>query len=268
MDITKLHENAEKLESAFKLRTFPIGVKFCETLAEVPEGAVFPKKMLGKHMALCQAFSYARMKGMTIAMTKEDHWCWNPLVGFGSVECVPGQEQFDEVVKYIGIPDKAKAEAFFAHFPRLPLGKYEAVVIAPLKTAAFTPDVLLIYAEPPKVNTMVRCIKSAIGGYVTSIFDGIDSCIYCTVPSFTENEYRITLPDPGERERARTRDEDIILSVPGARLEEFFSCLGLGSPFSGFSDMMLDCELDFPRPPFYNKLFDLWGLDRGEDWKL
>ena len=132
MELTKLHENAEMLESAFKLRTFPIGVKFCETLAEVPAGAVFPKKTLGKHMALCQAFSYARMKGMTIAMTKEDHWCWNPLVGFGSVECVPGQEQFDEVVKYIGIPDKLKAEAFFAHFPRLPLGKYEAVVIAPV----------------------------------------------------------------------------------------------------------------------------------------
>ena len=38
--------------------------------------------------------------------------------------------------------------------------------------------------------------------------------------------------------------------------------------FGGFSDAMLDCELDFPRPPFYNKLFELWGLEQGEDWKL
>ena len=59
-----------------------------------------------------------------------------------------------------------------------------------------------------------------------------------------------------------------ILTVPGKRLEEFFDSLNLGSPFGGFSDAMLDCELDFPRPPFYNKLFELWGLEQGEDWKL
>ncbi len=268
MDIQAMNESGRKLEEAFKLRNMPIAVKFYEKAADAPQGTVFPKRDLKKHMALCQAFSYARMKGMTIGLTKEDHWCWNPLIGFGNVECVPGQEQFDEVVKYIGIPDKKKAEEFFAHFPRLPLYKYEAVVIAPLKRATFRPDVVMIYAEPAKVNHMVRCIKAVVGGYIHSVFDGIDSCVYCTVPSFTENEYRITLPDPGERERARTRDEDIILTVPGARLEEFMGCLNLDSPFGSFGDFMFDCELDFPHPPFYNKLFEIWGLDKGEEWKL
>lgn len=268
MELQVIHEQAEKLEQAYKLRTFPLAIKFFEKAADVPEGVRFPLRDLGKHMALCQAFSYARMKGMALALTTADHWCWNPLVGYGNVECVPGQPQFDEIVKYIGIPDKAKAQAFFAKFPRLPLGKYEAVAIAPLKRSPFVPDVVTLYAEPAKVNDMCRNIKSAIGDHFTSVFDGIDSCIYCTVPSFLHNEYRVTLPDPGERERARTRDEEIILTVPGQRLEEFFGCLRLGSPFSGFSDAMLDCELDFPRPPFYNNLFEMWGLEKGEDWKL
>ena len=268
MEITAINEKARQFEEAYKLRSQPIGVKFLEKAADAPKGTVFPMRDMKKHMALCQAFSYARMKGMTIGLTTEDHWCWNPLIGLGNVECVPGQEQFDEVVKYLGIRDKAKAETFFAHFPRLPLHKYEAIVLAPLKKAAFEPDVVMIYAEPAKVNSMVRSIKGVTGDYVRSIFDGIDSCVYCTVPSFLENEYRLTLPDPGERERARTRDEDVILTVPGKRLEEFFDCLNLGSPFGGFSDAMLDCELDFPRPPFYNKLFELWGLEKGEDWKL
>jgi len=268
MEIAEINQQAAKLEAAFKLRSMPIAVGFLEKAEDAPQGTVFPKRDMKKHMALCQAFSYARMKGMTIGLTTEDHWCWNPLIGFGNVECVPGQEQFDEVVKYLGIQDKEKAEAFFAHFPRLPLHKYEAVVIAPLKSARFRPDVVLIYAEPAKINHMVRCIKGMIGNYIHSVFDGIDSCVYCTVPSFTENEYRITLPDPGERERARTRDEDVILTVPGRRLDEFFSSLALDSPFGGFSDAMLDCELDFPRPPFYNRLFELWGLEKGEDWSF
>ncbi len=268
MELNTIHEKAAQLEEAYKLRNMPIAVKFFEKASDVPAGVKFPKRDLGKHLAMCQAFSYARMKGMAVALTKEDHWCWNPLIGYGNVECVPGQPQFDEVVKFIGIPDKQKAETFFANFPRLPLGKYEAVAVAPLKRSPFEPDVIMIYAEPAKVNDMCRCIKSAIGDHFTSVFDGIDSCIYCTVPSFVKNEYRVTLPDPGERERARTRDEDIILTVPGQRTDEFFDCLHLGGPFGGFSDAMLDFSLDFGRPPFYNNLFEMWGLDKGEDWKM
>lgn len=268
MTIQEINEFSKKLEASFKLRSMPFALKFCEKVTDVPEGAVFPKKQMGKHMALCQAFSYVRMKGMTIAMTTEDHWCWNPLIGLGNVECVPGQPQFDEVVKYLGIRDKEKANAFFAHFPRLPLGKYEAIVMAPLAKAAFEPDVVLIYANTAQINHMVRCIKGVTGDYVRSIFDGIDSCVYCTVPSFTENEYRITFPDPGDRERARARDDEVILTVPGKRIEEFAGCLNLDSPFGGFGDQLFDFNLDFPRPPFYNTLFDIWGLEKGEDWKV
>lgn len=268
MDIQELNRYGKVLEDSFKLRSMPIALKFYEKAADVPKEAVFPKKQLGKHMALCQTFSYTRMKGMTIAMTKEDHWCWNPLIGYGNVECVPGQPQFDEVCKYIGIPDKEKAAKFFEKFPRLPLGKYEAVVTAPLYKATFEPDVVLIYAEVAKINHMVRCIKGVIGDYVHSVFDGIDSCIYCTVPSFTENEYRITFPDPGDRERARARDDEVILTVPGGRMKEFMDAIEMNNRFMGFGDRLFEFNLDFPHPPFYNTLFDMWGLDEGEEWKI
>ena len=268
MTIQEYNDTGKRLGELLRLRSLPVAIKWLEKETDIPESAIVPTRDLGKHMALCQAFTYARMKGKTIAMTKRDHWCWNPLIGYGLVECVPGQPQFDEVCTFIGIPDRKKAEAFFAGFPRLPLGKYEAVLVAPLTACDFEPDVITVYGTPYQINYTCRCIKSILGGSFPSVFDGIDSCVYCTVPSFLENEYRLTLPDPGERERARTRDEDVILTVPGKRLEEFFDCLNLGSPFGGFSDAMLDCELDFPRPPFYNKLFELWGLEKGEDWKL
>jgi uncharacterized protein (DUF169 family) len=133
MEVRDYNQYGKQLEETFKLRSMPIALKWFEKLEDVPKEAVFPKRDLGKHMAMCQAFSYSRMKGMTIAMTKEDHWCWNPLIGYGSVECVPGQPQFDEVCKYIGIPDREKAEKFFKKFPRLPLSKYVATVTAPLQ---------------------------------------------------------------------------------------------------------------------------------------
>ena len=260
-DISVYQDYAKTLRSAFLLRSYPIAVKFYENIEDVPKNAIFPKRDLGKHMAMCQAFSYSRMRGATVAMTKTDHWCWNPLIGFGAVECLPGQPQFDEVVKFLGIRDKAKAETFFAHFPRLPMNRYAAVVTAPLETAEFYPDVVLIYAEAAKINHMLRGIKAVTGDYVRSIFDGIDSCVYCTVPSMQTNEYRITFPDPGDRERAHARDDEVILTIPGGRLDEFMGSQDMESTYGRFGDHLLGLELDFARPPFYTKLFELWGLD-------
>ncbi len=268
MEIRDYNRWGSVLEETMKLRSLPIALKFFEREEDVPQEAIYPMKRFGKHMALCQTFSYTRMKGMTIAMRTEDHWCWNPLIGYGNVECVPGQPQFDEVCKYIGIPGKENAAAFFANFPRLPLGKYPIVVTAPLKSCTFVPDVVLIYAEAAKINHMIRSIKSAIGGTFTSTFDGIDSCIYCTVPVFLKNEYRVTFPDPGDRERARARDDEVILSVPGPRMQEFMDAFEQHNSRMGFGDMLFEFNLDFPHPPFYNNLFRMWGLQEGEEWDV
>ena len=260
MDLHIYQEFAKRFRADYLLRSLPIAVKFFERSADVPPEALLPLRDLGKHMAVCQAFSYARMKGATVALRREDHWCWNPLIAFGAVECLPGQPQFDEALKFIGIQDEEKAREFFIRFPRLPLHQYEAVVIAPLESASFFPDAVLIYTDSARLNHMVRGIKRVTGGCIRSVFDGLDSCVYCTVLPMLENEYRITLPDPGERERARTRDDEIILTVPGARLDEFMESQNPDARPGRFSDRLFGFELDFDRPPFYTKLFDLWGL--------
>ncbi|NLM84417.1 MAG: DUF169 domain-containing protein [Clostridiales bacterium] len=265
--IEVMHQYGKQLEDSFKLRSLPIALKFYEKAEDVPAGAVFPKKKLGKHMALCQAWAYTRMKGMTVAMTKEDHWCWNPLIAYGHVECVPGQPQFAIVCKFLGINDPEKAASFFVNFPRFPLGKYEAVVSSPLKNCEFVPDVVLIYAEAAKINHMIRAIKNVTGDVIHSVFDGIDSCIYATIPSIMGNEYRVTFPDPGDRERARARDDEVILTVPAARMEEFMTGIERLNSFMPFNDRLFEFCLDFPHPPFYNTLFEIWGLDgNGEEW--
>ena len=268
MNIETCNQIGRRMEELVRLRSKPIALKWYEHADDVPENAIRPLRDLKKHMALCQAFTYARMKGATIAMVKEDHWCWNPLIAYGAVECVPGQPQFDEVVKFIGIPDKEKAEKFFAKFPRLPLGKYEAVVVAPLSDCSFEPDVVLVYAPASTINYLCRCVKATIGGTFTSTFDGIDSCIYCTVPTFQTNEFRLTLPDPGDVERARARDDEVILTIPQVHLEGLMQSIENLSRFMPNNDALQELSLDFPRPPFYNTLFDIWGLEKGDDWGL
>ena len=256
----------KQLEELLRLQTHPVAVKWYEKAADLPDDILVPTKVLNKHMALCQAFSYARMAGACVALTKRDHWCWDPLIGYGHVECYPGHPQFDQVSRYMGISGKRTAEDFIEKYPKLPFGKYEAVAVAPLSGCSFAPDVVTLYTTPAKLNYLMGCITRVVGGSITSVFDSVGSCVYCTVPSFLTGEFRITLPDPGERERARAREDEIILTIPAAHLEELVQAVDRMSRFMPCDDFRVDLTLDFPRPAFYNELYQLWGLDTDADW--
>ena len=44
-------------------------------------------------------------------------------------------------------------------------------------------------------------------------------------------------------------------------MKEFMDSIELNDKFLGFNDKLFEISLDFPHPPFYNELFDIWGLD-------
>lgn len=251
----------------FLLRYEPIAVKMIEDEKDVPDNALNPKRDMGKHMSLCQAYALARRNRKTVYMDKASEWCWCPMVCMGYIDAGPGTPSFDILSRFIGISDKAAAEKFFAEFPRLPFGKYKGLVISPLCSCPFEPDVVLIYANPAQIRLMIGGIKRQTGGIVETKLDVIDSCAYSTVPPLLTGQYRVTFPDPGEYERGLADENEVILSVPGPRLDEIMTGLrnnnnsGLGYKF-----LNKEMEFDFKRPPFYNDLFEMWGCDRGEDW--
>ena len=65
------------------LRTYPIAIKMLKSESEIPEGSVRPKKDLGEHYSTCQAFGIVRHRGTKLAMFIEDHWCFEPIIGYG-----------------------------------------------------------------------------------------------------------------------------------------------------------------------------------------
>lgn len=266
MQLEELNKRAARLREILKLKTYPIAVKWYEREDDVPQHAIRPMRDLKKHMAFCQATALTRFDGKTVAMSAGDHWCWNPLVGFGAVPCGPESEAFRKIVPMLGINDMEKAADFFARFPRLPLRQFEAVVSAPLESCGFPPDVVLFYCTPRQLDMMVLAIKRMTGERVASEFDGIDSCIYATVTPWQTGNYRITLPDPGDIERARASDDEVILSVPAGRIDELYAGVEANHAL-GYGKGPVSMTYDFPRPPFYNELFAMWGLEQGEDWK-
>ncbi len=257
--IAEFNSYGEEVEKLVRLKTLPIAVKMLEKEADIPKEAIRPKRDRGHHLAQCQVFALTRRKGETIAMLKEDNWCWAPLIGYGLVP--PFDEKTISPMIYI-VENMKAAQKMLKVFPRFEQGKYIGILTAPLKTATFKPDMILIYSNTAQLRSMLMAIKYKKGNLVKSEFDPIDSCVYSIVPVIQNGEYRITLPDPGEFERAMAEEGEIILSVPAAKLEELVTGLRFFEELKlGYSHLNMQMTPDFPQPPFYEELFKVWGLD-------
>ena len=267
MDAKKIQEIGAELRSMFDLRTRPIGIKFLRPDEETPSNAISPTQDMKCHMAMCQAKAAARRENKTIVMRKEDHWCWNPLIVYGLVPCEEGTKEFELVTKYIGVKDPEDAKKVLAGFPKLKYGEFDRLVVGPMETAEFVPDVVLLYCNAAQLRSMLYAAKVENGGIIPSSFDAVDSCAYAVTNPILDGQYRITVPDPGEYERALTGDDEMIFSIPLNRLEAFTEQAKFARTHNmGFAQLRMNMEYDFARPPFYNELFAIWNLPQGKDW--
>jgi uncharacterized protein (DUF169 family) len=250
-----------ELEKLLHLRTAPMAVKMLEREKDIPKDAIRPKRDRGYHLAQCQAFALSRRNRETIAMLKEDSWCWAPLIAFGLVETpkifLEGKIFYPALVSTLNASKKVSK-----HSPFFEYGKYMGILSAPMSTASFKPDVVLIYSNAAQLRVMLMAIMYKRGNMVTSEFNPLDSCIYSVVPVIQKGDYRITLPDPGDFQRGLAAEDEIILSVPPDRVQELVMGLRhLEEIKHGYFQFSLEMRPNFPRPDFYNMLFEKWGLD-------
>ncbi|MBN1188170.1 MAG: DUF169 domain-containing protein [Dehalococcoidales bacterium] len=252
----------EELEKLLVLRTSPLAVKMLEKEADIPEGAIRPKRDYGYHISQCQAFAMSRRgRKATIAMLKEDNWCPAPVSAYGLA--LPREEVagFPYMVE-----NKEAAEKLNETSPEFEYGKYKGIVSAPLKTANFEPDLAMIYSNTAQLRHMLLAVKYKEGLLVTSQFDPLRSCVFAVIPVIQNGCFRITLPDTGEQYRTMSGEDEIIFSVPRDKIEEVV--LGLRhfeemtqDNVHRYSHLDFDYRPDFPQPKGYEKMFKQWGMD-------
>jgi uncharacterized protein (DUF169 family) len=247
--VQEFNRFGEEIEKLMLLRTSPLAVKMLEKVSDIPDGAIRPKADQGYHFAQCQAFSLSRKKGQAIAMLKEDNWCWGSLVAYGLVD--PGIAEKYPELKYV-IPN----------IPLIDYGKYVGIVSAPLKTANYAPDVVLIYSNNAQLNNMLHALSFGGEGLINSPIYPIASCAYAVVPALA-GQCCVTLPDPGELGRAQAGEDEIIFSLPKDKVAglvdqlRMFEERKMGYRHNALWEIMPD----FPRPDFYKKFSRECGLD-------
>lgn len=242
------------------LRTYPIAIKMLKDQSEIPPGAVRPKKDLKTHYSACQAFGIVRRRGTALAMFIEDHWCFEPIIGYGLVE--PPKDFLEGSGSAFFVQNKEGARQRSQDIALLPYGKFAGMVLAPLHKANFAPDLTMIYCNASQLRHMLFALMNKNGRRVTSTLDPIWSCVHSIVPSLLKGECAVTVPDPGDFERASVGDDEMVFTVPAGRMKEFmdgvyhYEKMGMG--YRSFSR---ELKGDFQQPPFYQDYFKKWGLD-------
>ena len=240
--LSKFNSYGEDLERYLMLRTSPIAVKMLEKESDIPEGAIRPSVDRGYHLAQCQAFAMSRREGTTVAMLKEDHWCPAPPLAYGMVK------RADDAVQ--------RGQSYDC----FPYGKYVGIVTAPLKSANFLPDVVIIYSNNAQLRGLILSMGNEENSQINSRFLP-PSCSYSVVNVMQTGKYWVVLPDPGEYQRALGTEDEMMFAVPGEKMETLI--VGLRRNENGvfsYRNHHPFMQPDFERPDFYVDMFKSWGL--------
>lgn len=260
----------KELEDLLYLKTSPIAVKLLHSRDEIPEGCIIPSRDKNERPALCQAFAQVRRNRRSMVMFKEDHWCLWPLISF---RLCPVD---DDDIKYVGsgyfIKDPVASEAYFrANFPMI-REELENVgmAIAPLSTCTFEPDAVVVYCAPDQLRQLLMAAKYRTAKIAGTAMDTVGSCINALIPVLNgKQDYCMTIPDPGEYERALAGDNEMIFVFSGAKTDELIGGIrDINEKGFGYKKLAPDMNIEYPRAEFYNVMFAKWGLKTGEQWNL
>lgn len=260
VDLNKIRQQSKELESVLRLQSLPLALKLLRNEDEIPEGAEKPVENMGCHLSFCQALALARRHGRTIAQTKSDMWCFEPVVGLGFAE--PPQPFLDGHNKYPGDVSTLEAGATWArNMPRLDYGMYSAVVCGPLQSVCFEPDILMVYGDPAKMTQIMQAKNWLDGRDITVTLSSHAACVYYVVPSIREKKWNISLPCGGDLRRAACEDYNMVFSGPIHILGDLLRGLkgvceaGIGLP------LRVTPAIEYPLQQSYVEIGRLTGMD-------
>ena len=267
MDIRELREASERLMSCSDLTYYPIAIKFAKSEEEVPEGAIRPFRDTGNKWAVCQLIQKARREGVTYAMTQEDHWCWYPQISYGHVKLEKGNYDYEVTLNNVGIPHVERELKFVDKIPHLDYNANYATLIAPINVAEYVPDLILIYCDNAQIlRRLIGAVKYLDGDMLATELDYVNSCCWSMIPTYQTRKFRVTIPDPGEFERAEIGASEMILSVPTERYVEVCDTMVMKEArFAKRPGIHTGLVPYFARPEFIDNLYKYWGLEHGRN---
>jgi len=237
-----------RIELLMRLKSFPVALKLLEDkekLSEIP----FLRRL--KHRStLCQLINIVRNFDWTIGATADDMlepMCTS-IVGLTDLPSFIKDGTFRSIV---WTKNRVDGKKFEDSIPRIPLGKYEAIAMAPLVYNPFEPDMVLIYANPAQMMLLINALQHEKYEVMEFYVVGESSCSDAIARCYLNQKASLTIPCYGERRYGHAQDDELVMALPVGMMEQALNGLeslyrkGIRYPIS-YAGAELDILSAFP----------------------
>jgi dephospho-CoA kinase len=200
-----------RIEALMRLKSFPVAFKMLEKKEMLDEIPFLRRPQ--KKVSLCQLITQVRTFDWTVGADAGD---------FVGPVCpsIIGLAELPELGFYDGTfrsivwtKTRKDAVAFEKAIPRMPTGKNEAVVMAPLVYNPFDPDIVLIYANPAQMMLLINALQFEKYEVMQFSCVGESSCSDAIVRCYETGKPSLTIPCYGERRYGHAQDEDLVMAL-------------------------------------------------------
>ena len=217
--VTTVKDAGQRIRDILGLESYPVAVKF---LTDVANLKGFRKVLKSRY---CQALMRAR-RGESVYLTPDEITCPASARALG-FKPPPEKLLSGEMPAAYGLFGSPEAASrTIGDMPLLEMGKYKAVALAPLESAPFEPDVVVVEAKVEQVMWLALASMFKEGGrrtFSTGVLQA--TCVDATIVPFLSGEINMGFGCYGCREATDMADDEAIIGIPGDKLAEIVSSL-------------------------------------------
>ena len=207
----------KRIEQLLRLKSFPVAFKLLEKKEELNNIPYL--RRLNHKATLCQLITLVRNSNWVVGATKDDlvsETCGS-ILGFCDIPEINKDGTFRSI---IWVQKREDGKKYEKSIPRIPIGKYEAVAMAPLIYNPFDPDIILIYANPAQMILLINAFQFENYEVMQFYCVGESSCADAIVRCYLTNKPSLTIPCYGERRYANTQDDELVIGIPADMMKK------------------------------------------------
>jgi len=216
--VKKINEYGKEIIELLKLETSPVAVALVPKDAKIPEGIHRVKEGM-KH---CQMMDLVRRTKEEFYAVLEDQTCKGGAAAMGLGHMPPklasGEFYYDKLKHFKTLEASKKT------LDRVPMVEAESTVAtlyAPLESASFVPDVVVIIGSPKQVMLLTQAALYNEGGRIEAEFAGKQSlCSDAVAEPYLSGKMGITVGCTGSRSYTDIQDSELTVGIPAKILKD------------------------------------------------
>jgi len=216
--IKEINGYGKEIIELLGLETSPVAVALVPKGAEIPENI----KRIDQEMRHCQIMDRVRNTREEFYATLEDQTCKGgaAALGLGTMPSkLASGELYYEKLKHFKSLEASKKT--LARVPMLEAGSKIASIYAPLESASFMPDVVVIICLPKQIMLLTQAFLYKEGGRLEAEFAGKQSlCSDAVAQPYLTGKIGITVGCTGTRTYTGMKESELTIGIPAGLIKD------------------------------------------------